>query len=229
MKECIELIWIATVVKLRNGLEYVRVVYRYYFNTIFRKTDLSLVIAYSFNSPFKISKQFLVKRRAKEVYCYGETPLTTMEKIADECRIQARDRVFELGCGRGRTCFWLSQWLGCDVVGIDYIPDFIHTAEDIASKFKLAHVEFRLEDFVKSDFTGASVIYFYGICYEESFIKNLIHRLKKLPEGTKIITISYPLEDYDDGEHFEIIKKFPASFNWGTADVYLQQLKRVFI
>ncbi len=43
-----------------------------------------------------------------------------MDVIARECGIQKEDVVFELGCGRGRTCFWLNTFIGCKVVGIGF-------------------------------------------------------------------------------------------------------------
>lgn len=222
IKEYLSLLLINCKVRTVNFVEYLRVVFNYYSNTSFLKIDSYLVFSYLFNNPFAISKRFLIHRGEEDVYTYGETPLSTLDYITQECRLSPKDTVFELGCGRGRTCFWLSQFIGCSVVGVDYVPEFIQRAKEVQSKFNVQKIEFRLEDLLQSDLTGATVIYLYGTCFNDSFIKSLIERLIHLPRGTKIITVSYALDEYTDKPLFEVLKRFPASFTWGIADVYLQ-------
>ena len=222
VKEYVSLFFINLKVKVVNCVEYFRVVFHYYSNISFLKADSYLVFLYLFNSPFTVSKNYLLGRGEKNLYTYGETPLTTLEYIARECRLSSKDKVFELGCGRGRTCIWLNQFIGCSVVGIDFVPTFIQRANETALRCNLSGVQFREEDILQSDLSGATVIYLYGTCYSTSFIQNLIQRFKKLARGTKIITISYALSDYTSEPLFEVMKRFPARFTWGEADVYLQ-------
>lgn len=221
-EEYLELLWVNTIAQLRSLGEFFRTTLKYYSNTQFRKVDLFLLISYLFDNPFAISKRFLKQRGEKEIHTYGETPFSTLDLIANETQVTSKDTVFELGCGRGRTCFWLNAFKGCKVVGIDYIPEFIDRANAIKNKFKLDDVEFRHQDMVNADLTGASVIYLYGTCLEDSVIEQLIENFSSLPKGTKIITVSYPLTDYTKQPLFEVMKRFPARFTWGTADVYLQ-------
>src|SRR5207253_2734624 len=138
---------------------------------------------------------YLLQKGEEDPYTYGETPLSTLDVIVKHCHITATDTVFELGCGRGRTCFWMNQFVGCRVVGIDYIPEFIQRANRIRSRFDLVDVQFREEDILNSQLTGATVIYLYGTCYSTPFIQTLIKNFALLPRGTKIITVSYPLSD----------------------------------
>lgn len=222
--EMIQLLWINFIVKLRNLIEYFRVIFRYYGNANFRRIDLAFLRTYLFTNPFKISKKFLLLKGEKELYAYGETPLTTLGEIATDCNITPQDSVYELGCGRGRACFWLNTYLGCQVVGIDYVPDFIEKAEQLVRKYDLKNIEFRTQDILTADYTGATLLYLYGTCYEEPFIKKLISHLKGLPKGTRIISVSYPLTDYAPEDQFRLIKQFEGSFNWGEADIYLQEI-----
>lgn len=224
-KEFLQLLWLNLVVLKRNFVEYVKVVFKYYSNLSFAKVDTSILLMYFFHNPFKISKRFLLQKGEKDVYAYGETPLTSLDLIAKECRIKKEDIVFELGAGRGRGCFWLNRFIGCQVVGIEYIPDFVERIERIKRKCPFPDVQFRNEDMLKSDFSGGTVFYLYGTSYEDDFILKLVEKFKKLPFGTKIITVSYPLKDYTDQPIFEVMKRFPVRFTWGTADVYLQILK----
>lgn len=222
IKEVAALVWLNAKVQGIDFVEYMRVLYRYYWRMPFVKIDAYLVASYLCYNPFHISKRFLLKRGDKEIYAYGETPLTTLEKIATECRLTKSDVVFELGCGRGRTCFWLRTFIGCRVVGVEQIPEFITRANHIVSKFHVEGVEFRQEDMLQTDLTGATAIYLYGTCLEKPFIEKLIKKFERLPAGTKIITISFPLQEYADKLSFETMKRFPVQFNWGTTDAYLQ-------
>lgn len=223
--EYIDLLWINLKCQANNFIDFIRVATRYYSNPLFRKEDKTLLLTYLLNSPFAISKEFLKEHGHKDLYAYGETPLTTMELISKEAQINAKDVVFELGFGRGRTCFWLNAFIGCKVVGIEQIPLFVSRANEIKSKYSVEGVEFRQQDMLTADFSGATVIYLYGTCLEDTAIAQLIQQFKKLPSSTKIITISYPLTDYTEEPIFEVMKRFPARYPWGLADVYLQLRK----
>ncbi len=219
------LLWINLLVGVKNLIEYVRVVSRYYFDFQYCKIDLTLLWIYLFDNPFSISKRFLKNRNEEDVYAYGETPLTSLDEISKQAKITKRDTVFEMGCGRGRTCFWLGHFTGAHVVGIDYVPDFIERANQVKAKFNLDKLTFRCEDMLKSDLSGATVIYLYGTKLDDETIKKLIDKFAKLPSGTKIITVSYPLTDYTNGNLFEVMNRFPVAFSWGTADAYIQYRK----
>lgn len=219
--EYLQLLWINLLVKGRNLIEFVKTASRYYSHLSFLKVDLSLLLSYCFISPFKISKDFLIRKGEKEIYAYGETPLTTLEQIAEKCDFSPKDKVIELGCGRGRSCFWLNHFIGCSVIGIDYIPEFIEKANQIKQRFDVSGVQFRLEDMVRSDLSEATVIYLYGTCLEEDSIRKIIANIEKAPPGTKVISVSYPLTDYVSSPSLEVMRVFPAKFTWGIGDVYL--------
>lgn len=222
IKEYAILLVINLKVKITNLLEFVRVVISYYPNRTFCKIDCALLLSYLFTNPFRVSKNFLLQKGERDIYTYGETPLTTLDLIAHQCDLSACDVVFELGCGRGRSCFWLNQFIGCSVVGIDYVPAFIEKAEKVKQRFHVQGVSFRLEDLFQADLMGATVIYLYGTCFSAGYIDLLIERFSYLPEGTKIITVSYALAEYQPEAPFKLVKQFPASFTWGETDVYLQ-------
>lgn len=206
---------------IANLWEFIKVAFKYYPKWTFFKIDSSLLFSYAFDNPFKVSKRFLLKKGESEIYTYGETPLTTLDYIARKCGLTKKDVVFELGCGRGRTCFWLNQFIGCKVVGIEYIPEFIERALKIKEKFNLKEVDFRLEDFLQTDLTGATVIYLYGTCLPDQTIIQLIEKFKNVPKGTKIITVSYSLTDYSSHNSFKVVMTFPATFTWGQGIVYV--------
>ncbi|MFI0435560.1 MAG: SAM-dependent methyltransferase [Parachlamydiaceae bacterium] len=221
-KEHMILLWVHLKVKLINLTDYLRVIIRYYPNRRFAKIDSALLYSYLFVNPYRESKRYLVKKGEDEIHTYGETPLTTLELIAGKCEIQSTDVVFELGCGRGRTCFWLHEFIGCSVIGVDYVPIFIQKGYAIKTRFHLQNVHFRLQDLIQVNFSEATVIYLYGTCLSPPYICLLIDRLSRLPRGTKIITVSYSLKEFQPKAPFRIMKRFPARFTWGEAEVYYQ-------
>jgi len=70
----------------------------------------------------------------------------------------------------------------------------------------------------------ASVIYLYGTCLQDAEIDHIIRKLEAFSQGTKVITISYPLVDYDTNA-FHMEKTFSVSFPWGETSAYLQTVK----
>jgi len=222
LKTWFNLLWINTKFELYSFFEFLRTIKNFYPRWAFMRADLYLLSSYFCHSPYTISKKYLMKKGSDNPYAYGETPLTTLQQVVKTCGITKIDRVIELGCGRGRTCFWLNQYLGCDVVGIDFIPEFIGKAKAVEQELGLVGIEFRCEDYLDSDLSGATVIYLFGTTLSDDEVAELAEKLSQLPMGTKVITVSYPLTDYPKGDAFELMKIFEGSFPWGEGEIYLQ-------
>lgn len=220
--DAIEVVYLAVAIRVYRFLDYVQTIFYYYRHPRFRKTDRLLIGAYFLSNPYHLSRRFLEQRGEENVYTYGETPLTTLDVIANRVKIMPTDRVFELGMGRGRTCFWLRNFMGCRVVGIEFVPLFVSRAQAIATTTQTDGVEFRCEDYLTTDLTGATVCYLYGSNLEDRVIQRLIERFAQLPKGTRFVTISFPLSDYAKQPIFELVDRFPAWFLWGTATVYVE-------
>ncbi len=189
--------------------ETLRVILRDYHNLFFALIDLLLGIHY-----FLISAR-LTNRKS----LYGETPLTTLDLIARQCRILSHDIVYELGCGTGRTCFWLRAFVKCRVIGIDHCETFIRRGERLRKWFRVEGLSFEQSEFEKADLRGATVVYLYGTALEDSEIEMLAAKFATL--DAKIITVSYPLCEYD--ARFETVKEFKGAFPWGNATIYLNK------
>lgn len=224
IKEFLFLLGLNLWVSLKEFFAFFVIAYRYYGNWKFCKIDFKLRLLYLFNNGFAISKKYMQEKQAEQIYVYGETPLPTWEQIAKSCQISAKDTLIELGCGRGRVCFWSHCFLGCKVIGLEQIPVFVTQAQSIVKEFELAQISFEQEDFLKADLSQGTVLYLYGSCMEDADISKLAKVCSKLASGTKIITVSFNLDDYLSGK-FEIMKCFPAQFTWGTGDVFLQVVK----
>ncbi|HSX04066.1 MAG TPA: class I SAM-dependent methyltransferase [Rhabdochlamydiaceae bacterium] len=194
----------------------------FYWNEPFKQVDRGLLDAYFFKNPYQISRKYLQKQGATDIHTYGETPLTTMRHIVQECGIDSHDFVLEMGAGRGRTSFFLNQYVGCKVHAIERIPKFVKMAQKVAQRWACKNIQFSCTDMGAADFKEATVIYLYGSALSDQEIQELIKKFDGISPKTKIITISYPLSDYS--KKFVTVKQFAASFPWGEADVYLNLL-----
>lgn len=222
LKEIIPLIAVQLRFEIFNFWENLKIVSKYYLGSSFYKADLALLFQSFFHDPYKMSKLFLLEKGSHDVYLYGETPLTTLDHITSVCQVNAKDVVFEIGAGRGRTCFWLALYKGCHVVAIEQIPGFVQDGERITKGLEISNLEWRCQNFLEADFKGATVLYVCGTNFDEKTISKLAEKCTRLPSGTKIITISYPLTTYTSQNAFEVMKRFSARFSWGAVDVYLQ-------
>lgn len=184
----------------------------FYSRDSFRVKDEALLSAYKGQSPYRISKEYLILKGAKEVHQYGETPLTTMALIAKECGLGPDDRVIEMGAGRGRGALFLAEYVGCQVMAYEQIPAFVEKMVP-SSKLKMT-----LQDMFGADFAKASVIYLYGTMLEDPQVVELT---EKFPAGVKIISVSFPLDAYS--RNFTTIKSFLGRFPWGKTEIYLNE------
>ena len=183
---------------------------RYLRNPKFARASFLLGIFYLFCNPYRYCRKFLEKRGAEEVHAYGETPLTTLEKIACKAKIGKDDLFLELGSGRGKNALWMGAHVGCQVIGIEWIERFAKRASWAAIGMK--NVSFIHADVLDVSFEGATVIYLYGSSWNEELICRLA---KKIPVGAKIISISFPLSG------FTLLEEFPVAFPWGNTSAYL--------
>jgi SAM-dependent methyltransferase len=153
--------------------------------------------------------------RLKEAFPYGETPLSSLKQIADRCGLKPEDRVVDLGCGRGRGVFFLSHHYRCQATGIDMIKPFIERARHLAEEHQVPGVSFSCGDMRKFDFSQATFVFFYGTTFSEKFVQHLQAAMKALPQGSKIVTVSSPLEG------LQLADQFSVSFPWGSGEIYL--------
>jgi hypothetical protein len=220
-KEKVSLFALYCVVKKRFFVEWCSTCYRYYSRKpLFFLIDVVFFALYALRTPFTVSKRYLQGQDSENIYTYGETPYSTLEYIARECDITDKDTVYELGCGRGKTLFWLASFIGCRCHGIEIIPSFVQRAQRVQSLFSVEKISFCCEDMLEADFSKATVVYLYGTCLDDTFIRSLAKKMRSLPPGARIITVSYPLTGYSDEEMFSLEKTFSASFTWGSTDVY---------
>lgn len=213
IKEFPILVGINLIVSIKYFIEFLKVAKRYYSNKNFRKADLALLRKYILKNPFKIHKRFMEERGEVDVYQYGETFLTSMDTMLKETGVTQNDRYLELGCGRGRTCFWVRCVLDLPTEGIDYVPAFIEIAQKVVEEQHLTGITFRCEDFNTCDWGNPTVIYIDATLTEGYELGMLIKKFESVPKGTKVIGVNLPLPHKMWTEK----KTFTVPFPWGDA------------
>ncbi len=197
-------------------------VIRNYYRKSFRFAIADLLLCFFalvFN-PYRVSRRFLQKKGEKNLYVYGETPLKTLHRIADFCNLGASDTFLELGSGRGKGCFWISSFVGCKTVGVEWIPLFSKVASFLAKMLRFDSLSFFCEDFQKSDFSKATFVYLYSTSMSDQEIEDSVKKMEeRLPNRAKVLTVSEPLNHF----RFKQIRSFPVSFPWGTTSAYLHE------
>lgn len=178
----------------------------YYQKPKFALIDLTFFFIGLFINPYRTCRKFLQKKGAANIYAYGETPFTTYQKMVDECGIGPDDVWVEMGSGRGKGCFWLSQFIKCKVVGIEWIPQFVFFSNMLRKIFRVKNLSFQRVDMQKADIAKATVIYLYGNFPQVD-----------IPLTAKVISISAPLEG------FTVLKTFWVRYPWGRTAAFLQK------
>lgn len=193
---------------LRFQWETVRLYYRKDWR--FAISDLALGIATLFFNPYRICR--------KKGFVYGETPPTSLHRIADFCGLSSDDCWLELGSGRGKGCFWMSRLVGCRAVGIEKVPLFFYLARSIRWLFGLRRLSFVQADMADADFSKATCVYLYSTCMSEEDLAGLARKMEALPQGAKVVSVSAPLPETP---HLVPMGTFPLSFPWGDTKGYL--------
>ena len=176
-------------------------------------------------SPYRISRKFHQQRGDKEIYCYGETPLITLRKIANAVQLSSKDTILDAGSGTGRNAFWFYSYVGCKALSIEQIGEFVIKSRLIAKMlFCSMSVRFFFGDLLNCAWGTPSIVYLYNFMLEDEQLKQFADRCAQLKRGTRIVTVSVSLMDYDT-DSFEFVESFKGSFSWGETDIYVLIVK----
>ncbi|EPP37575.1 histone methylation DOT1 family protein [Chlamydia psittaci 10_743_SC13] len=152
---------------------------------------------------------------------YGETPWSVLNRISKEFGITSKDIVYDLGCGLGKTCFWFSHIIGCQVIGVDNQSAFVCFASCLHKWLSSHPALFFQESFFEIQLEQASCVYFYGSSYSLKVLKRVLGVCKSMSSGSVVISISFPLDSLPHGdEYFFTEKSCDVLFPWGKTRAY---------
>jgi hypothetical protein len=210
-------------VRLYNFFKSCQNFFSYYlWHPKFLAADLSLVFQYFFKSPYTLVREYDTEHPSDPLGPYGETDFQVFDTIFTAFDISSKDSVADLGSGRGRLAFFLKLVRHQRrVVAYEKLPIFVQRAKRVQKMLGIHELSFHEEDWHTANLDNVDVIYYYNLPPGLESAK----KLASLSPSTKIITIGSWLEDELPGA-FNLEKKIPVRFIWGTTEAYLQTPKR---
>ncbi len=210
----------------RKQAEFLIVVKRYYFSLSFWRVDFKYMRRYLLVPAHITSQRYLKEKGLSGTYTYGATPLSSLEVIARRCRLGKDDTIYDLGCGPGKTCFFLNALLGARVVGIDIVPGFIQAGNEIKDELGVERVNFLQADFLEINYEDADALYLFGTTWSVDLMQALIKIFERdLIEGALVITIKHDLFKYSPRAEFVLEDQFDVNFHWGKDPVFVHRRK----
>lgn len=151
---------------------------------------------------------------------YGETRWLTFLEVLDAVELRPGERFLDLGCGAGFLCFLAAQGYGLDATGVDVIDTFVTHANDMAQELGLEkQLRFKSNNFFDLEFLPYDIFYATCTCFPEDFMEALSHKFEEVESGSRIITVTDPVQ----GPHIRQLKQIKAKFNWGSDTVYIAE------
>lgn len=174
--------------------------------------------AYGLQNPFRLSAQ--ATRQLEDAHAdltvYGETPWTTLARMAAAVGLQPGEHFVELGAGMGRNLLWMSHYARAQATGFELIPAFVERFQSLACR---GTAVMHQQNWFDVDLTAlqGDVFLLVGTCYDDRHRKTANACLQQVPAGTRIITVSYALS----AQHFLLTSSFEAAFSWGKGTVFV--------
>ena len=191
-----------------------KVISRYYPKSWrFALCDIVLGALSFFFNPYRVCR--------KKGTTYGETPIESFHRIAEFCSLSREDVFLELGSGRGKGAFWISQFIGCKTIGVDNVSIFIWAARMVQSLFRVKNLSFIRSEMLNVDFSKISFVYLYSTCMEEENLALLKEKMGEMASKSRVLTISAPLPG--PAPIFRLAGSFAISFPWGDTEAYIHE------
>jgi SAM-dependent methyltransferase len=147
------------------------------------------------------------------------TPPELVEKMLDLAHVTAQDYVVDLGSGDGRNVIAAAK-RGARALGVEYNPDLVALSQRAAEAAGVSrNATFVQGDMFKADFSQATVLALF-LMPEHLFA--LRDKFFDLKPGTRIVSNTFPIEDWDPDETAKLPGECKA---WCTALLYVVPAK----
>jgi SAM-dependent methyltransferase len=132
---------------------------------------------------------------APQLAPYVPTPHEVVDRMLTLAGVTKSDVVYDLGCGDGRILIAAAKRYGARGVGVDIDPQRIAEANANARAAGVEHlVTFMLQDAMKTDVSGASVVTTYLLTASNLKLRPLL--TSQLKPGSRIVTHSFGMGDW---------------------------------
>jgi SAM-dependent methyltransferase len=123
---------------------------------------------------------------------YVPTPQDVVERMLALAGVAAADVVYDLGCGDGRIPITAAVKYGARGVGVDIDPRRIAESKANARAAGVDHrVEFRLQDAMTVDVSGATVVTLYLLSSSNDELRPILTR--QLKPGARIVSHAFSM------------------------------------
>jgi len=144
------------------------------------------------------------KPREPDIF-YLPTPHEVVDKMLEVAKVTKKDVVYDLGCGDGRIVVTAAKKFGAKGIGYDIDPARV---KDSLKSVKDAKVEdlvkIKEADVFTLDLSKANVITLYLL---PDLNVKLIPQLKKLPDGSRIVSHDFGMRGVKEDKRIEVESK----------------------
>ena len=158
---------------------------------------------------------------------YEPTSYGIAKEMLNLAGVTSKDLVYDLGCGDGRIIIMAAKERGARGVGVDLDPERIRESNESAIAFGVTRlVRFYEQNLFDTDIREATVVMLY--LYPEVNIKLRPKLLKELKPGTRIVSHSHTMGDWEDdltreveGHHlhfFVVPANVTGTWRWDEPD-----------
>lgn len=128
---------------------------------------------------------------------YEPTSYGIAKEMLNMGGVTAKDLIYDLGCGDGRIVIMAAKEQGTRGVGVDLDPERIRESRENARAAGVSHlVRFFEQNLFDTDISQATVVMLY--LYPEVNLRLRPKLLKELKPGTRIISHSHTMGDWED-------------------------------
>lgn len=131
------------------------------------------------------------------------TPQEIVEKMLLLAGVTKHDILYDLGSGDGRIVITAAKKYGARAVGFEIEPQLVRESEFNARTAGVEHlVEFRLQDILTTDFSGASVVTMYLLPETNLLLRTKLQQ--QLRPGSRIVSHDFGMGDWEPDDYQEI-------------------------
>eukprot|EP00088_Acartia_fossae_P006548 TRINITY_DN13014_c0_g1_i2.p1 TRINITY_DN13014_c0_g1~~TRINITY_DN13014_c0_g1_i2.p1 ORF type:complete len:179 (+),score=11.74 TRINITY_DN13014_c0_g1_i2:52-588(+) len=138
------------------------------------------------------------------------TPEHAIHTILHHLQLTPQDFLVDLGCGHGTINVIAAKKYSVRGLGVDIEPGLVEIAKENAIKEGVENlVEFRVEDVLQTDLSGASVVVSFLV---PRHLKQIASKLKDfLTRGGRLACYHYPLQGVEPSKVIKLKEQFNKS------------------
>jgi hypothetical protein len=175
------------------------------------------------HSPYRLAATFEVVRVLKSSaqdmreLVYGETPVATAVWVFRQAGLGRGGRLVDVVAGRGRALLG-ARWLGAEARGVDLLERHVSS---VSGAMRAAGISLVVGDATREDLSDATHVYLAWTCLSPETKARVLERLRTCRPGTRLITVTRPVESPD----FPAVSRHRVLFTWGFEPVWVHEYR----